>query len=179
MVPKNHRHDRERLVLQGARFNVHEMELVGSDGITYRREVIRHPGAVVLLPLIDQDTVVLIENSRPSVGETLLELPAGTREQGERAEQTAARELVEETGYRAGKLQPLHEFYSAPGICDELMHLFVARELTAGEHGREVTESIENRIASRDEIVQFMRAGQIRDAKTLVGLYAFLYSPNL
>ena len=94
----------ERVVLQGARFNVHEMELLGSDGKTYRREVIHHPGAVVLLPLLDQDTVVLIENSRPSVGETLLELPAGTRESDEPPEQTAARELVEETGYHAGRL---------------------------------------------------------------------------
>lgn len=169
----------ERVVLQGARFNVHEMELIGSDGNKYVREVIRHPGAVVLLPLIDDDTVVLIENSRPSVGETLLELPAGTREPDESPQQTAARELVEETGYHAGSLSLLHEFYSAPGICDELMHLFVARQLTPGEHQREATERIENRIASREQIGQWIAQGRIRDAKTLVGLYAFLYSPSL
>lgn len=171
--------NRERVVLEGARFNVHEMELVGSDGKTYTREVIRHPGAVVLLPLIDKDTVVLIENRRPSVGETLLELPAGTREPDESPAQTAARELVEETGYHAGVIESLHEFYSAPGICDELMHLFVARQLTKGEHQREATESIENRIASRRQIGQWITEGRIRDAKTLVGLYAFLYSPIL
>ena len=84
----------ERLVLEGARFNVHEMQLTGSDGKQYVREVIRHPGAVVLLPLLDDDTVVLIRNRRPSVGETLFELPAGTREPDESAETTAARELV-------------------------------------------------------------------------------------
>ena len=166
--------NRERLVLEGVRFNVHEMQLTGSDGKTYHREVIRHPGAVVLLPLIDRDTVVLIENRRPSVGETLLELPAGTREPGEPVEETAGRELIEETGYRAGGLRPLLEFYSAPGICDELMHLFLATELTQGEHDREATEQIENRIATREEISRWVKDGTIRDAKTLVGLYAFL-----
>jgi ADP-ribose pyrophosphatase len=171
--------NRERVVLTGARFNVHEMDLMGSDGKRYVREVIRHPGAVVLLPLLDDDTVVLIENGRPSVDETLLELPAGTREPGESPEQTAARELVEETGYRAGSLTILHEFYSAPGICDELMHLYVARDLTEGVHQREATEQIENRPASREQIGQWIAGGRIRDAKTLVGLYAFLYSPSL
>lgn len=169
----------EKLILEGARFNVHAMELSGRDGKTYVREVIRHPGAVVLLPLIDRDTVVLIANHRPTVDETLLELPAGTRERGESAEQTAARELIEETGYRAGHLSELHQFYSAPGICDELMHLYVATDLTEGQHQREATEEIENRIASRDQVRQWIGEGKIRDAKTLVGLYAFLFCPTL
>ena len=92
---------------------------------------------------------------------------------------TAARELVEETGYHADSLNPLHEFYSAPGICDELMHLFVARELTPGSHQREATETIENRVATRDEVTRWIGEGRIRDAKSLVGLYAFLYAPAL
>lgn len=167
----------ERLVLKGARFNVHEMQLVGSDGKTYAREVIRHPGAVVLLPLIDRDTVVLIENHRPTVNETLLELPAGTRESDEPVDETAHRELIEETGYTAGRLTKLFEFYSAPGICDELMHLYLAEDLVEGQHAREATEQIENHVATRQQIEQMMREGQIRDAKTLVGLYAFLNLP--
>ncbi len=167
----------EPILLHGTRFNVHQMELIGSDGKTYHREVIRHPGAVVLLPLIDRDTVVLIENRRPTVNQTLLELPAGTREENETPETTAARELMEETGYQASTLELIHEFYSAPGICDELMHLYVARDLTKGEHHREATEEIENRVATRQEVTEWMAEGKIRDAKTLVGLYAFLHSP--
>jgi ADP-ribose pyrophosphatase len=169
----------EKCILQGSRFDVHSMELTGRDGKTYVREVIRHPGAVVLLPLVDRDRVVMIANARPSVGETLLELPAGTREQGETVMETAHRELIEETGYHADALSELHQFYSAPGICDELMHLIVARGLTAGEPAREATEEIENRLADREQVEQWITEGRIRDAKTLVGLYAFLYSPQL
>lgn len=167
----------EPILLKGARFNVHRMTLTGDDGSTHDREVIRHPGAVVLLPLLDRDTVVMIENTRPTVRETLLELPAGTRETNESAVVTAGRELIEETGYRADSLTQIHEFYSAPGICDELMHLYLAIGLTAGDPARESTEQIENRIVTREEIMKLVARGKIRDAKTLVGLYAFLYSP--
>ena len=164
----------EPMLLKGARFNVHRIMLTGDDGQLYQREVVRHPGAVVLLPILDDGRVVMIENTRPTVGETLLELPAGTREPEEEAVVTASRELIEETGYRAGKLELIHEFYSAPGICDELMYLYRATELVAGEPNREATESIVNRIATRDEIRQWIAAGSVRDAKTLVGLYAYL-----
>ncbi len=82
--------------------------------------------------------------------------------------------MIEETGYRAGSLTLLHEFYSAPGICDELMLLYIARDLTQGDPQREATEQIENRIATRTEIKQWIADGKIRDGKTLVGLYAFL-----
>ncbi|QEG00927.1 ADP-ribose pyrophosphatase [Stieleria maiorica] len=165
---------KEPMLLKGARFNVHQMTLIGDDGRLYQREVIRHPGAVVLLPILNDGRVVLIENTRPTVGETLLELPAGTREADEEALVTAGRELIEETGYRAGKLELVHQFYSAPGICDELMHLYQATELVAGDPEREATESIVNRIATRDEIRTWIADGTIRDAKTLVGLYAWL-----
>ena len=168
----------ETVLLRGNRFNVHLMHLEGSDGKTYEREVIRHPGAVVLVPVLDCDHIVLIENSRPTVGETLLELPAGTMDWDETPEATAVRELAEETGYRAERFTLLHEFYSAPGISDELMYLYVAEGLTAGEHAREAVEEIENRIASRFEIIQWIQEGRIRDGKTLIGLYAFLHSPQ-
>jgi ADP-ribose pyrophosphatase len=170
---------REHEILRGSRFSVSALELLGDDGGLYQREVVRHPGAVVILPILDRDCVVLIQNQRPSVRQTLLELPAGTREPDEAPEVTAHRELIEETGYRAGQIELLHSFYSAPGICDELMHLYVARDLSCGEAAREALEDITNRIATRDDIVRWIAEGQIRDAKTLVGLYAFLYAPQL
>jgi ADP-ribose pyrophosphatase len=89
-----------------------------------------HPGAVVVLPLLDADTIVMIRNFRPSVGATLLELPAGTLEADEPAEACAGRELIEETGYRAGRIEPLVDFYTSPGVLSERMFAFVARELS-------------------------------------------------
>jgi ADP-ribose pyrophosphatase len=165
----------EKVLLQCSRFKVNAIEMTDRNGRQLVREVIRHPGAVVLLPLLDDGRLVMIENYRHTVDETLLELPAGTMEAGEPPELTAARELSEETGYRAAKIEKLHEFYSCPGICDELMHLYIASGLTAGEPDREATEEIENRIVSRYEIAKLIAEGAIRDAKTLVGLYAFLH----
>lgn len=164
----------EKVLLRTSRFSVNALELVDANGQPISREVIRHPGAVVLLPRLDDGRIVLIENHRHTVGETLLELPAGTIDPGETPEQTATRELTEETGYTAAKLEKLHEFYSCPGICDELMHLYLATELTAGEPDREATEEIENRIVRQDEIAGLIASGAVRDAKTLVGLYALL-----
>ncbi|MCC9604173.1 NUDIX hydrolase [Stieleria sp. JC731] len=161
-------------LLKGARFNVERLMLQGDDGKLYQREVVRHPGAVVLLPVLGDGSVVMIDNTRPTVGETLLELPAGTREPGEEAIITAGRELIEETGYTAGKLDLMLEFYSAPGISDELMFLYRASELVEGEAQREATESIVNRIVAKEEIPSLIKDGKIRDAKTLVGLYAYL-----
>ena len=164
----------EPVLLRGARFTVNAMTITDKHGKQVMREVVRHPGAVVLLPILEDGCVVMIENYRRAVDQTLLELPAGTMEVGEPPEKTAPRELLEETGYRAGKLTKVHEFYSCPGICDELMHLYVATDLVAGDPQREATEQIENRIVSRDEIKTLMQSGQIRDAKTLVGLYWYL-----
>jgi len=164
-------------LLTCSRFSIHALKITDREGNTKVREVIRHPGAVVLLPVREDGRVVMIENHRHSVGQTLLELPAGTMESGEPPQATAGRELIEETGYIAGKLEKIHEFYSCPGICDELMHLYLATDLTAGQPDRELTEEIENRIVSRGEIAQLITSGAIRDAKTLVGLYALLARP--
>jgi ADP-ribose pyrophosphatase len=167
----------EQVLLRCSRFSIHALEISDSQGQVRTKEVIRHPGAVVLLPVLGDGRVVMIENHRHSVGQTLLELPAGTIESGEPPELTAGRELIEETGFHAGKLEKLHEFYSCPGICDELMHLYLATELTAGQPDREATEQIENRIVSRDEISGLIAGGAIRDAKTLIGLYTLLARP--
>jgi ADP-ribose pyrophosphatase len=164
----------EPVLLQAARFTVNAMTMTDKHGNQVMREVIRHPGAVVLIPILNDGRIVMIENYRRTVAETLLELPAGTIEIGEPPELTAPRELIEETGYRAGKITKVLEFYSCPGICDELMHLYAATDLVEGDPEREATEEIENRIVSPDEIRSLIQTGKIRDAKTLVGLYWYL-----
>lgn len=163
------------VLVAGSRFDLVAVDLPGRDGGSHRREFIRHPGAVVLLPLLDDDHVVLIQNQRPAVGETLLELPAGTREPDEPVRTTAARELTEETGYTATRLAEICQFYSAPGLGNEIMHLIVARGLTEGTQQLEATERIVPEVLHRDQIRRLVTENQIRDAKTLIGLQFFLF----
>lgn len=156
-------------LFQGKRFQVVRMTQT-SDGVKHDRDVVVHPGSVVVLPVVGIDRVCLIRNFRVAVGETLIELPAGTLEAGEDPLESARRELAEETGYRAGRLEKLSEFYMSPGILRERMHLYLATELTAGQEGREPGEEIENLLVSWREAIEMVQSGAIHDAKTLVGL---------
>lgn len=160
-------------LLHTSRFRVVRVEQPTSDGGTRAREVIQHPGAVVVLPLVDADHVCLIRNYRVSVEETLIELPAGTLEAGEDPATCAARELSEETGFRAGRISSLSEFYVSPGILNERMYLFVATELTAGAAAREPGEEIENWIVSWPEALELVHSGEIQDAKTIIGILLY------
>ncbi len=143
------------------------------DGSTLMREVVRHPGAVVVLPLLDDGRVCLVRNFRPAVGQTLVELPAGTLEPDEDPLDTARRELAEETGYRAGRVEHLLSFYMSPGILDERMHVFVATGLTPGEQSLETGEQLEPLLLPLEEALAMARDGRIQDAKTLVALFYY------
>lgn len=162
----------ERLLLTGSRFRVVQIQQPTAHGFR-PREIVRHPGAVVLLPLVDDEHVCLIRNFRPSIQRTLIELPAGTLEPPEAPEVTARRELREETGYEARQWELLHTFYPSPGVMDERMYLFVASGLEAGPAAREPGEEIENLIVSWQEAFRLIDAGEIQDAKTLVGLMLY------
>lgn len=162
-------HD-EPVLFHGQRFDVVRVDQPGNDDDTYVREIVRHPGAVVILPFVSERQVCLIRNLRVAVGETLIELPAGTREPDEPPERTAARELLEETGYTAGRLELMTSFFPSPGIMDEQMFLYSAHDLTAGPHAREAGEQIENLVVTLDEALHMVSNGKIRDGKTLVGL---------
>ena len=158
------------LLLETARFRIVRLQRTTTEGKHTFREVIRHPGAVAVLPLVDDQRICLIRNYRSSVDRSLIELPAGTLEPGENPEQAARRELAEETGFRAGTIEPLQNFFMSPGILDERMHLFVAKDLVPGPPNREASEEIDNLIVDRSVALQMIRSGKIQDAKTLVGL---------
>ena len=136
------------------------------------REIVRHSGAVVIAPLISATEILLIKQYRFPAEAELWEIPAGTLEPGESPDQCAARELEEETGYRAGEIQPVLHFYSTPGFCDELMHLFVARNLTPGRQKLDADESLVTERFQLDRAREMILTGEIRDAKTIVGLAA-------
>lgn len=158
------------LLLTTSRFRVVREYQPLANGQTRPREIVRHPGAVVIVPLLDSGEVCLIRNYRISVKQTLLELPAGTLEPNEPPIETAGRELIEETGFRAAKIFPLHQFFLSPGILDERMHAFLATGLTAGPTALEAGEEIVNEVVPLEVAVGKIFSGEIQDAKTIAAL---------
>lgn len=171
--------DRGQVLLVTSRFRVESVEVTAADGTPRSREIVRHPGSVAILPVVDDDHVCLIRNFRASVGRTLVEIPAGTLEPGEDPQAAAHRELVEETGYRAERMQRMLAFHLSPGVLDERMHLFAATGLTLGSAAREPGEQIENLVATWDQALRLIEDGQIQDAKTIVGILSYLRFPRL
>ena len=162
--------DRSEVLFEASRFRVVRKTYRTADGREHSRETIEHPGAVVILPLLADDRLVLIRNYRPAVDKELLELPAGTLEPGEDPLTTAQRELEEETGYRAARWQPLYQFYMSPGILRERMHLYVASELEETRQDLDAGEQIEPLVMRWAEALQLVDSGAIEDAKTLASL---------
>lgn len=139
------------------------------NGLTVDLEMVRHPGAAAIVPVKD-DTVVLIRQFRHAAGGFIYEIPAGKLHPGEDPRACAARELEEEIGYRAGGLELISSIFTAPGFTDEVIHIYKATGLTKGRQHLdrdEVLEVVEMPLA---EAMTMIRAGTIRDAKTMVGL---------
>jgi ADP-ribose pyrophosphatase len=165
--------DELRTLFESRRFSVVEQLCMRPDGKPAACQFVQHPGSVAILPLVDDSHVCLIRSRRLTVGETLIEVPAGTREPQEGPLETARRELAEETGYRAANLEELVSYYPSPGVLSERMWVFVASGLTAGEPAREPNEEIENLLVSWDEALAMIDRGEIRDGKTIVALLQY------
>ena len=139
------------------------------------REIVEHPGAVAIVAVDASGRVTLVRQVREPARKKLLELPAGTLEPGEEPLASARRELAEETGLHGGDWRPVGRFWTTPGFCNELMHLFVATGLVEGDAAAEDDEEIELVRWRADEIAG--RLDEIEDAKTLVGLLLYLQQP--
>lgn len=139
------------------------------------REVARHPGAAVVVPVLDDGRVLLVRQFRYAAGETLLELPAGKRDGDEEPAACAARELAEETGLCAATLEYLTGFFTAPGFTDEFIHCFVACGLTpaTGVVKGADEELLELLPVTLNEARRLIDRGEIRDAKTMIGLLLY------
>jgi ADP-ribose pyrophosphatase len=161
------------ILLETSRFRVVREGRQTDRGQAYTREYVDHPGAVTIIPLVDDDHICLIRNYRLAVHETLIELPAGTLDPGETPAETARREITEETGYRAGEIELLSAFWMSPGILNERMWLFAARDLTPGKPHREANEEINNLVVTWSEALRMVREGEIQDAKTIAGLLLY------
>lgn len=143
------------------------------DGRRGTFEVVRHSGGAAVLPLLPNGQMVLIRQFRPAVGEMVLEIPAGRLEPGETPEGCVRRELTEEAGYRAGSVEKLGELWPSVGYCDELIHLFVARDLAPVPSAPEPDEFIEVVRLPGAEVMQWLAEGKIRDAKTQLALLRY------
>lgn len=135
-----------------------------------KREIVEHPGAVAIIPVTDENEVVLVKQFRKAIESQLLEIPAGKVEHGENPVNCAIRELKEETGYSAKDIQFLFEFYTSPGFSNEKMHLFLAKGLTEGESQPENDEYIVVEKIKLDKLIEMINNGELSDSKTIVGI---------
>ncbi|MTI48177.1 NUDIX hydrolase [Sporosalibacterium faouarense] len=135
-----------------------------------KREIVEHPGAVAIIPVTEDNEVVLVKQYRKAVESELLEIPAGKVEIGENPVTCAVRELKEETGYSAKEIQFLFEFYTSPGFSNEKLHLFLAKGLSEGEAEPENDEYIEVCKIKLESLVEMINNGELLDSKTVVGV---------
>ena len=131
----------------------------------------RHPGAVAMIPLLDLNTILLERQFRYPLERHILEIPAGKLEVGEEPVLAARRELLEETGYVAGSMDLLASLWTTPGFCDELLHIFVARDLRYEGHPGEDGEFIECVPVKIQDAAEMVRKGEINDAKTAAAIW--------
>lgn len=148
------------------RLRLDQVEL--PDGNRTIREVMEHPGAAVIVPVDGDGTVHLVRQYRDAIGQQLLEVPAGKLDPGEDPADCARRELREELGLTAGKLTRLTAFYSSPGFCDEILHVFLAEELTHGEEDSDHEEFIEPEQRPLDPLPELLQ--ELKDGKSIIGV---------
>ena len=159
-----------RTIFRGRVVELKVEQVVEPGGIQTTREVVCHPGSVVVIPRLPDGRVILVRQYRHAVGESLWELVAGGMEPGETPRQSARRELAEETGCRARVFKTLLEFYPSPGILSEKMHLVEARDLRLSKAQPDTDERIELGLFTVKELMNMARSNEIQDAKTLVGI---------
>ena len=159
-----------RRIYHGKILSLELDEIQEEGGAKALREVVRHRGSVAAVALDDEGRLVLVRQYRHPIGEALWEVPAGILEKGESPEQAVRRELEEEVGRRPGHLEPWAVFHPTPGFCDEVLHLFRATRLQEAPLHRDEDEVLEVKWYTLDEARGLLRAGGVKDAKTIIGL---------
>jgi len=167
---------RSEIIYKGPIFGIRRDEVIEPGGVRATREVITHPGSVVVLPVLPDGRILMIRQYRHAARQYLWELVAGRIDAGEKPRQAAARELIEETGYRARKFRILLDVFPTPGFLEERMFILLAKGLTAGVAEPEDDEKIVSRAYNRKQLEGMIRRGKLRDAKSIAGiLYYFRF----
>ena len=173
------RFEYDELIYKGAVVEVHKVGVRMSNGQVVGRDFLHYAGAGVILPVLEDGSIVMIRNRRFAVQENLWELPAGMLEDGEGPAVCAARELTEETGYTAGTIEKLGQFYTGPGTADEVMHTYLATDLTDGQQDLEVHEDITVEVVGEGDVRRMIRSGEIHDGKTIASLALYWLRTSL
>ncbi|QOR94369.1 NUDIX hydrolase [Thermosphaera chiliense] len=168
----------EELLFKGLRFQVVRRSYAKSEGEVFRRDVVLFPEAVVVLPFIDGERIILIKQFRPSIEDYIVEVPAGVIDSGETPEEAARRELEEEIGYIPGELTLLGEYYPTPGYSTEKMYFYLARNLRYVGAKPEKYEIIEPFTVTLKEAYSMVEENVLKDMKTVLALllYSFKHS---
>jgi ADP-ribose pyrophosphatase len=140
------------------------------------REYIKHPGAAAVLPFIDKENIILVKQYRYAIGEITYEIPAGKIDSGETPLECIARELEEETGYKAKKFELLLSFYPTAALSNEILHIFLAFDLKEGNFNPDEGEFVEKEVVKFKDALEMVKDGHIKDSKTII---AFLYFVSL
>jgi ADP-ribose pyrophosphatase len=163
-----------KLLHRGKKYSFKTDEVQLPNGKTTTRDTVDHPGAIAIVPVLDDGRILLVKQYRYSAAKEMLEIPAGTLEEGEAPDTCARRELKEETGYTAGSMKKILTMYMAPGYSNEVIHLYFATQLKAGETHTEDDEDITTEAYGPDELLDMMEKNTIEDAKTIAGVLSYL-----
>jgi ADP-ribose pyrophosphatase len=175
-LPRGVRILSSKVIYDGKIFGIRRDEIIEPGGVRTTREVITHPGSVVVLPVLPDGRILMIRQYRHAARQYLWELVAGRIDAGESPRKAAARELIEETGYRARKLRSFLGVFPTPGFLEERMFILLAEGLIAGVAEPEEDEKIVSRAYDRKQLEEMIRRGKLRDAKSIAGiLYYFRF----
>jgi ADP-ribose pyrophosphatase len=167
-----------KIVYKGKIFNLRLDKVVLPNGKQTKREIVEHSGSVAILPLIDNDKFLLVQQYRKPIKRTLLEIPAGRIEKNEDIKECVKRELIEETGYKPSNIQKLASVYLAPGYSSEIIHIFLAKNLKKTKANPDDDEFIKTIIMNKRQILNKILSGDIKDSKTIIGILLYLQSKN-
>ena len=162
-------------IYEGKILNLRKDEVTVKEGRTSYREIVEHNGGVVILGITDEGKIPMIRQFRKPAEQVVFELPAGKLEKGEDPKEAALREFKEETGYTAGRIRFVSSFYPTVGYSEEILHIYFAEELVAGETDFDDNESIDIEEHTPEDLYALIDAGEVNDGKTLIALLLYRY----